>query len=26
MRWFALNLLNAGIVVRSRARRVAYMH
>jgi len=26
MRWFALNLLNAGIVVRLRARRVAYMH
>jgi len=26
MRWFALNLLNAGIVVRSRTRRVAYMH
>ncbi len=26
MRWFAMNLLNAGIVVRSRSRRVAYMH
>ena len=26
MRWFALSLLNAGIAIPARARRVTYMH
>ena len=26
MRWFAINLLDAGITIRARERRISYMH